>query len=196
MSRTKLAFLIFVLTVPPFSGDVRTQDLRTLLNLRGKWKFELGDNMKWADPKFNDSKWDEIRVPRPWEDEGYPGYDGYAWYRKHFTMDKQVNNTAVYVRVGYVDDVTEVYLNGHLVGFEGQFPPHYITAYNVSRPYRVPPQYLNFNNDNVLAVRVYDDQIAGGIVSGSVGLFEARDYVEPDLDLAGTWKLMKGDDPS
>jgi hypothetical protein len=196
MSRTKAALIVFALIVPPFSGNLRAQDLRTLLNLRGKWKFELGDNMKWADPKFNDSKWDEVRVPRPWEDEGYPGYDGYAWYRKHFTIDKDVKNIPVYLRVGYVDDVCEVYLNGHMVGFEGQFPPDYITAYNVSRAYHVPPRYLNYDGDNVLAVRVYDDQIAGGIVSGSVGLYEERDYLEPDYNLAGTWKFMKGDDLS
>lgn len=196
MSRTKSALLVFALLIPPFSGNVRTQDLKTLLNLRGEWKFELGDNMKWADPKFNDSKWDKVRVPRPWEDEGYPGYDGYAWYRKHFTVEKDLKNTAVYLKVGYIDDVSEVYLNGHLVGFEGQFPPDYVTAYNVSRTYRVAPQFINYAGDNVLAVRVYDDQLAGGIVSGSVGLYEAKDYLQPEFDLTGTWKFSKGDDPS
>jgi hypothetical protein len=196
MPRTKVATLILVLVSLPLSSNIRTQGMKTLLNLRGEWKIELGDDMKWADPKFNDSKWDNIKVPSPWEDEGYPGYDGYAWYRKHFTVDKELKNAVVYLQVGYVDDVSEVYLNGHMVGFEGQFPPDFITAYNVTRPYRVPQQYLNYNGDNVIAVRVYDDRLAGGIIRGSVGLFEPRDYLEPDYDLAGTWKFTTGDNAS
>ena len=196
MPRTKVFTLMMVLSALPLSNDVRAQGLRTLLNLRGQWKIELGDDMKWADPKFDDSKWDRIKVPSPWEDDGYPGYDGYAWYRKHFTVDKEWKDAVIYLQVGYVDDVSEVYLNGHMVGFEGQFPPDFITAYNTARPYRVPQQYLSYNGDNVIAVRVYDQRLAGGITHGSVGLFEPRDYLEPDYDLAGTWKFSTGDNVS
>jgi hypothetical protein len=196
MPRTKVATLILVLLLLPLSSNIRAQGLKTLLNLRGEWKIELGDDMKWTDPKFDDSKWDNIKVPSPWEDEGYPGYDGYAWYRKHFTIDKELKNAVVYLQVGYVDDVSEVYLNGRMVGFEGQFPPDFITGYNATRPYRVPQQYLNYNGDNVIAVRVYDQRLAGGITHGSVGLFEPRDYLAPDYDLAGTWKFTTGDNNS
>lgn len=196
MIRTKVTTLILVLLFPPLASNIRAQGWRTLLNLRGKWKIELGDDMKWAAPKFDDSRWDNIRVPSPWEDEGYPGYDGYAWYRKHFTVDEDLKSAVVYLQVGYVDDVSEVYLNGHMVGFEGQFPPNFITAYNVTRSYRIPQQYLNYNGDNVVAVRVYDQRLAGGITHGNVGLFEPREYLDPDYDLAGTWKFTTGDDAS
>jgi len=194
MSRTNTTTLVLLLLLVSLPRTTPAQDWRTLLNLRGQWKFQVGDDKRWADPTFDDSKWDKIRVPRAWEDEGYPGYDGYAWYRKHFTFDKDLKNAVVYLQVGYVDDVSEVYLNGHMVGFEGQFPPNYITAYNVSRPYRIPLQYLNDRGDNVLAVRVYDQQLAGGITGGNIGLFEPRDYLEADYDLSGTWKFTTGDD--
>ncbi|HEY6951681.1 MAG TPA: beta galactosidase jelly roll domain-containing protein [Bacteroidota bacterium] len=197
MPRTKIVTVIVLLLLIPPSDHARAQEWKTLLNLRGEWKIELGDNMKWAEPKFDDSRWDNIRVPSAWEDEGYPGYDGYAWYRKHFNPGKEVKDAvAVYVQVGYVDDVCEVYINGHMVGFEGQFPPKFITAYNVSRPYWVPKQYLNYEGDNVVAVRVYDQRLAGGITRGNVGLFEPREYLTPDLDLAGTWKFTTGDKES
>lgn len=196
MSRTLSVYIAFSLLLPLSSVTIQAQGWRTLLNLRGEWRIELGDNMKWAASKLDDSKWDKIRVPRPWEDDGYPGYDGYAWYRKHFTIDKELKKDLVYLQVGYVDDVSEVYLNGHLVGFEGKFPPNYVTAYNMSRAYHIPQQYLNYDGDNVLAVRVYDQQMAGGITHGSVGLFEPRDFLEPEYDLAGTWKFTTGDNAS
>jgi sialate O-acetylesterase len=188
-----LMIFLLMLLVP---CDVRAQDWRTVLNLRGTWKFELGDKAKWADPRFRDSDWDEISVPSSWEDQGYPGYDGYAWYRKHFTIGNDLRGRHLYLRVGYVDDASEVYLNGHLVGFEGRFPPQFMTAYNISREYVIPQQYLNFGGENLIAVRVYDQRLGGGITHGSVGIFERRDYLEPDLDLSGRWKFKRGDDLS
>jgi sialate O-acetylesterase len=179
-----------------FATAAYGQEWKTLLNLRGQWKIELGDSHKWADPAFDDSKWDDIFVPAPWEDEGFPGYDGYAWYRKHFTIDQNLKNNIVYLHVGYVDDVSEVYLNGHLLGFQGEFPPNFTTAYNVNGQYPVPQQYLNFNGDNVIAVRVFDQMLAGGITHGRIGLFEPKDHLAPDYNLAGTWKFTTGDDDS
>ena len=92
---------------------------------------------------FDDSKWDEIFVPANWEDEGYPGYDGYAWYRKHFHVSPELYNKPIYIHLGCIDDVSEVYLNGHFVSFTGAFPPHYITAYNVDQKFIVPKEYWN-----------------------------------------------------
>ena len=34
-----------------------------IVNLRGVWKFNIGDNMKWADPNYDDSDWEDIYVP-------------------------------------------------------------------------------------------------------------------------------------
>jgi len=188
--KVSLLVLLLIATV------AQSQSWKTLLDLRGKWKFELGDNEHWADPKFDDSHWDDIRVPASWENEGYPGYDGYAWYRTHFRIDEDLKNSIVYLRLGYVDDVSEVYLNGHMVGFQGEFPPHFSTAYNVYNQFVVPQAYLNYAGDNVIAVRVYDLRLAGGISHGEVGLFEPRRYLKPDYNLGGTWKFKRGDNDS
>lgn len=185
------ALLHLLLWNPRIAG---AQEMRSVENLRGSWKFMLGDDLGWANPSLEDSDWEEVRVPDTWEDQGYPGYDGYAWYRKHFTLDRDLEGRDLYLRVGYVDDASEVYVNGHLVGFEGSFPPDYITAYNIARAYYVPQRYLRFGKENVIAVRVYDNRLGGGITHGSVGLFETRDPLVPDLDLAGSWKFSKGDD--
>jgi hypothetical protein len=185
-------FLLFLTGGNRAHGD----EWKSLLELSGTWKIELGDNPEWASPSLHDGKWDDIRVPAAWEDEGFPGYDGYAWYRKHFTVNKDLKSHTLYLLSGYVDDVCEVYLNGHLVGFQGEFPPHFVTAYDVPGQYFIPPQYINFDGDNVLAVRVFDQMMAGGITHGRVGLYELRDYLVPDLNLAGIWKFKTGDDMS
>lgn len=187
-------FLINTIALLSLAANIAfSQEWKLVMDLRGQWKFELGDKPGWADQTFDDGAWDEIFVPSNWEDEGYPGYDGYAWYRKHFKAPINVRDKELYLHIGYVDDVSEVYLNGHMIGFSGSFPPDYITAYNNYQRYTVPRHYLNLGGDNVIAVRVYDAQLSGGIVGGKVGLYEAEDFLQPDVKLAGTWKFKRGD---
>ncbi len=88
------------------------QDLVLLVNLRGKWQFSIGINDEWTSTKFNDSNWESIRVPSPWEDEGFNGYNGYAFYRKAINISSNYKGRMLYLNMGYIDDVDEVYLNG------------------------------------------------------------------------------------
>ena len=188
----KLMVILLLVTSP--LDLVYAQELRQILDLKGRWKFELGDNPEWADPACNDSKWDIIYVPSRWEEEGYPGYDGYAWYRKHFRIENSLRENPLYLRMGYIDDVAEVYLNGTLIGYSGRFPPKFYTGAGVAQQYLVPKELLRYGSENIIAVRVYDHYQAGGIVRGDVGLYELENYLKPDYDLSGNWKFTTGDD--
>jgi sialate O-acetylesterase len=188
-----LVIVISILYLVP-TGNLHAQDTRTLLDLRGDWKFKLGDKPGWSDPKFDDSKWSEIYVPANWEDEGYPNYDGYAWYRKHFTVDKDWQSKDLMLDMGLIDDVDETFVNGQSVGSMGDFPPDYSSAYNASRNYPIPEGLLHEGKDNVIAVRVYDDAGVGGINQGRIGLYERRNSFPVDIKLPLTWKFIPGDE--
>jgi len=166
-----------------------------LVDLRGTWKFEIGDNLAWAKADFDDSGWEDIFVPASWEDEGFPGYDGFAWYRKHFQLSLSDRNGTLYLFLGRIDDVDEVYLNGRLIGFSGVFPPKTETAYQKERQYLIPPEYLNPSGENVVAVRVYDERLIGGILEGKVGIFELVSELALEIPLDGIWKFSLGDNP-
>lgn len=180
--------LLFISTIS--AGDDNL-DWQRIINLSGKWKFSIGDDMNWAQSKYDDGDWEQIYVPSNWEDQGFHGYDGYAWYRKQFYFPKSLGSDRIYLRVGAIDDVDEIYINGNLIGSSGSFPPDYKSAYNAMRIYYVPMEYLNTNGKNLIAVRVYDSQLAGGIVWGEVGLFINRSF-QPDISLEGPWKFKKG----
>jgi len=169
------------------------QDWKRLHELRGVWKFSIGDKKEWAEQNFDDSEWEDIFVPSSWEDEGYPGYNGYAWYRKSITFEKKAEQNNLYLRLGYIDDVDQVFINGHLVGFSGSFPPFYYTAYNSVRSYRIPDSVLNIHGKNVIAVRIFDRQLAGGIVKGNCGIYEKRYNIKIEISLEGYWKFKTGD---
>jgi sialate O-acetylesterase len=178
-----------------YSQDQWVDDLKRVYDLRGKWKFSIGDNMNWKEAEFNDNSWEEIFVPSPWEDEGYPGYDGYAWYRKKINISQNDHENSLYLRLGYIDDIDEVYINGHFMGFSGSFPPNYYTAYQLDRVYKIPEIYLNHNGENVIAVRIYDAELTGGIIRGKVGIYEMVTSIAVEIPLEGRWKFLPGDEP-
>lgn len=171
-----------------------------VLSLHGKWKFNIGDKSLWADPYFDDKSWESIYVPSKWEDEGFNGYNGYAWYRTSFEGSAlKDRGTSFTLFLGYIDDVDEVYLNGHRIGSSGSFPPRYHTAFNAFRSYYIPNEYLKTNGRNVIAVRVYDAEIEGGIVSGEVGIYTSRKDAGLVINLRGIWdfriswsRMMRG----
>ena len=164
------------------------------MNLKGHWKFSIGDNKKWSDPKYPDNDWESILVPSNWEDEGFNGYNGYAWYRKTFEGPDLENKNLEYILfLGNVDDVDEVYLNGHKIGFSGRFPPKYHTAYSAIRRYYLPKEFINFGGRNLIAVRVFDSEISGGIVSGDIGIYINENDQDLAVNLRGIWDFTLGE---
>lgn len=179
------SLLLLVGTVSP------AEDMRRVIDLRGYWKFSIGDNPDWALPEYNDSNWEELFVPAPWENEGFSGFDGYAWYR--ITLDlRNVSSQNLYLVLGYIDDVDQVYINGQMIGFSGSFPPNFYTAYNSLRKYPIPTGLLNKNGKNTIAVRVYDTVLEGGIIKGDIGIYTNKEEPENTLSLEGIWKFREG----
>ncbi|MBA4056532.1 MAG: glycoside hydrolase [Marivirga sp.] len=181
---------LFILLTGVFTSSItRAQDKwERVVNLEGNWKFSIGDKSIWRDRYFNDAKWEGIYVPSKWEDEGFNGYNGYAWYRKSFDgPDLESKELSFNLFLGYIDDVDEVYFNGHKIGSSGSFPPRFHTAYNAARNYFIPREYIDFAGKNVIAVRVYDSEIEGGIVSGDVGIYTSKADRGLAVNLRGVW---------
>lgn len=170
------------------------EDLRKIVSLSGEWRFSIGDDNKWASPSYNDSDWDQISVPGKWEDQGYNDYNGYAWYRKSFRLNEIPSKTIIYLVLGRIDDVDQVFLNGKEVGKSGKFPPDFKTAYDRTRKYIVPAEYFNTNGENFVSVRVFDTFLDGGIIEGPVGIYTDEDNELLNLDLSGKWKFQTGND--
>jgi len=182
---------LFILLIT-FSQLSYAYNLDRVLNLRGDWKFSIGDDKLWANPTYDDSKWEKIWVPSSWEDEGFFGYDGFAWYRKTFDGAEIDENQEVYLDLGYIDDVDEVYINGRLVGFSGSFPPNFYTAYQSRRLYPIPSAYLNYKGENLIAIRIFDVTHHGGILSGKIGLYAQPEIIAEQHNLEGVWKFKLG----
>jgi len=101
------------------------QQGRQIIPLSGKWKFKPGNsestNLYFT--QIDDSSWKDIKVPSNWYLEGYD-ISGVAWYRKHFTLPKQLKGKHLTLLFEGVDYSADIWLNGRYIGFhQGYFQP-------------------------------------------------------------------------
>ncbi len=162
--KQKLLFIVVTLFI--LNSPITAQ----FISLPGNWLFKTGDSIAYKENGFDDSGWEYLMVPGNWENQGYPDYNGYAWYRVHFHVDKKNLQRKLFLLLGKIDDEDETFLNGELVGSMGKFPPNDETAWNEQRAYAIPAGLLKENN--VLAIRMYDGQGGGGLHSGLIGIFD------------------------
>jgi hypothetical protein len=173
-------------------------DDKNYIDLEGNWRFSIGDDTAWASPDFKDNNWEKVKVPSAWEDQGFHGYNGYAWYRKTFEVPKELIGSNFILNAGFIDDVDQTFVNGKLVGLSGGFPPNFRTAYDAQRKYFLSNELLK-EGKNEIAIRVYDIQLEGGIIRGPVGLsptksdFRIISELGLDINLSGIWKFKTGD---
>ena len=63
------------------SGSGAASGVRAVTMLDGQWRFQVGDDPRWAGPAFDDSSWPTVSLSSPLVEQGIDTYSGYAWYR-------------------------------------------------------------------------------------------------------------------
>ncbi|MEM8583304.1 MAG: putative Ig domain-containing protein [Bacteroidota bacterium] len=165
------------------------------------WRFKTGDDSSWADPSFDDSAWDRIKANVLYENQGYD-YNGYSWYRVRFYLPESLREASylqdsLRIFLGRVDDIDETYLNGQTIGGIGTFPAPdgsgAVGFYDKIRRYVLPWNHeaIRWDEENVIAVRVYDGGGGGGLWGGipSVGMVDLIDFVDMNIEISGFEEL-------
>lgn len=148
-------------------------------------RFQKGDNPAWNAKDFNDSAWQTLSLDKDWGEQGVKQFNGYGWYRIHVVIPselKQGTMRDILLNMGAIDDTDETWLNGVKVGKTGtnpEDPEGYHGQWNVPRRYIVDPSLIRWDQDNVIAVRVYNANGPGGFFQGAVrvGKPVLSDYV-------------------
>lgn len=142
----------------------------------------VNGNAVWADPTLDDGEWFEIKVARVWEDQGWEGMDGVAWYRAAIELTANEAAAGVHLGLGTIDDSDIAWVNGREIGRTE-------LAWNLDRVYDVPAAAL-VEGRNVIAIRVEDTGGGGGLYGDAEGRFvEAGGERRPLPDL---WRFQIG----
>jgi hypothetical protein len=166
-----------------------------IVPIDGKWQFHLGDDLGWAQPSYDDSKWETIGVDGPWGMYGHPSYSGFAWYRRHVEIVPAPDSSGQFhVLIQATNDAYEVYWNGKLIGSYGKVPPHPHWYYYWAQFPRSFPLYGS--TSGVLAIRVWKAPLEA--FSREVGGISYPPYVgDEDTTNLGVgfveWQFIRGD---
>jgi sialate O-acetylesterase len=83
--------------------------------------------------------------------------------------------------LGKIDDLDETYVNGNLVGKTGRiyddtFWIEVSDEWLQIRAYTIDADDIKFGRENMIAVRVFDGLVQGGIYDGPVGITVFENY--------------------
>lgn len=148
--------------------DLRAQamaELRDAILPLDQWRFQLdpgdaGVAAGWAAVGHDDSGWAGIAAGRTWEDQGYPGYDGVAWYRIAITIPASWAGSRVQLHAFGIDDEYDLWVDGAHVVHHGERPDRSVWGWQTRADVTA---YLQPGATAVLAIRVVDWGGGGGL---------------------------------
>jgi sialate O-acetylesterase len=140
---------------------------------------DAGFGQGWASLDFAATDWQDIKIPCQYDS----ALDGAFWFRKEIDIPAAWAGQELDLQLGAIDDFDTTWFNNVKVGTTGKDTKDW---WMVPRAYRVPGELVKAGKA-VIAVRVFDDFMTGGMVGpelsiGPVGQVDGR------VSLAGTWK--------
>jgi beta-galactosidase len=123
-------------------------------DFNGGWRFHLGESETASSDEFDDSAWQEVRLPHTPRIEalitGAAGpesrqWQGICWYRKSFQLDPSAAGKTVILKFPAAMRVAEVWINGQSLGKHvGDYLPVVVDL----------TKQIHLNRPNVVAVRL------------------------------------------
>ncbi len=150
------------------------------IELDAGWRFLPGDDPARAEPGFDDSSWETIKLPAAWGRHGH-GEVSWGWYRRTLRLAPEFSAEGSELRLGLVvpavESAYELYAGGKLVGALGGLPPSRELVYNSSAAWAIPARAVDAEGRLTLALRVYRDPAhaprGGGVVRSPPPLWAA-----------------------
>lgn len=129
---------------------------RERTSFNDQWLFQKTDDTSAFEKNYNDSNWRSLQLPHDWAIEGpfKPEYNlrtgglpifGKAWYRKHFNIDESKKGSIVTLEFDGIMNNSTIYINNKKVYHR----PYGYIGFEID----ITP-YLNFGEDNIIAVEV------------------------------------------
>lgn len=170
----RLALILGVLLLA--AGRVCAQPVtlqigQSVAPLNGPWRFQVGDDPRWAAPGFDDSRWESVDLtPKPgahdgdvglrdyvagWGSRGHKDYTGYAWYRLAVAVDARPGTRLAIAGPAAVDSAYQLFVDGRELGSIGRFGKGAPVAMAVQpRLFGLPPAPPG-GGPRLIAVRVW-----------------------------------------
>ncbi|MSQ23838.1 MAG: hypothetical protein EXR58_04690 [Chloroflexi bacterium] len=132
--------------------------------LRG-WAFrpDPSGQADWSSPSLDDSGWDLLDAGDIWQNRGYAGYAGAAWYRRAVEVPAAWDGRAAYLAAGGINDAYQVYVDGERQAAPRALPPEHWPIVHPS----TSSVKLTAGRPNLIAIRVQSDRPSSGGIANA-----------------------------
>jgi len=100
------------------------------------WRIHPGDDMRWASPAFDDSRWQTVSYPVQEPSAKLSG--GFHWYRTTVSLPPSLQGRDLAIGIGPLDEVYDIYVEGVLVGRFGHWTPKPESPFNRNLSFPIP----------------------------------------------------------
>lgn len=129
--------------------------------LEDEWDFlidpaEIGEIGGWHRPGPLGGNWQPLRTTsRSWSDQGLHYYKGAAWYRQAVTIPNGFEGRPIYLWIGGVDRIAQVWINGRYVGSSTEPKEGLPGAPGTFRPFDMPATAaIRHGRENWVTVKI------------------------------------------
>jgi len=135
--------------------------------------------------------WTEVAVPAVWKNlpAEVARSGGYAWFRCRFIVPQHWQGRRWELLAEAADDARQYFINGHLVGGVGEFPPNFRSGLGGQERFMIPDGVIQAGQENVFAVRLFQREARMNFNVAAPVLLAGEDAIH----LRGTWQMVIGD---
>lgn len=117
-----LLFLFLILNKAVFSNSITFNgtninfgdEKKNVVDLNKNWRFAIGDNPEWSDPKFDDKQWDTLYLPFTIEKLIPFKYNGNVWLRSTFVIKQELVSKSLSLIIKQFG-AADIYIDGKLI---------------------------------------------------------------------------------
>jgi sigma-B regulation protein RsbU (phosphoserine phosphatase) len=166
------------------------------------WRFSAGDDPRWADPSFDDSKWRVLQPTTELDSQGLAMTLNLAWFR--FRLRMPADTPSLVLLMPRLGNAYEIFADGQLAGQAGSLPPGkpeavVPTSRIFSLPLKRARQLPGAESKEILvAIRIWQDprlaRIIPDVMPGTVYVGSSR-AVQAIFTLSKSYNLLaRGND--
>lgn len=155
-TKEKLLAIVLLLIIGNFIHcNVQDKDNSRMKLFDLNWKFNYGNNILASNVDFNDQNWRSIDLPHDWSKdevlsrtiENQPDSISteIGWYRKNFEIPQNWLDKSILIDFEGICDHSEIFVNGNSILNSKKGNSSFQAVLN---------PYLNFEGNNVIAIRV------------------------------------------
>ncbi len=135
------------------------------IDIAREWKLSPSDSQAYRNPEYDDAGWDVVDLPRLLTSDKKRQV---FWLRKKVLIPEKFTDGEIGLYIGKIWDADRTYFNGSCVGESGAEYPHFNSTWFYDRYYHIPSHLVKFGRENLIAVRMFSNQVA---------LFNGRPFI-------------------